>query len=132
PRRRPRSPARRCAPAARGIAAQPPQRFQARRKKSESRRKLVLVSSQCPHHLSLRAPNKMNSPPARGCAGGSSSSPPSRRTTVAMQRDWMDGVPASPHPMPFPRAGEGNLEPPLSARERGGGKGLAGGVVGAT
>ena len=52
--------------------------------------------------------------------------PPSRRTTVAMQRDWTDGVPASPRPMPFPRAGEGNLEPPLSARERGGGEGWRG------
>src|SRR3990170_2601809 len=57
--------------------------------------------------------------------------PPSRRTTVAMQRDWTDGVPASPHPMPFPHAREGNLEPPLSTRERGGGEGFAGGVVGA-
>ena len=41
------------------------------------------------------------------------------------------GVPASPHPMPFPHAREGNLEPPLSTRERCGGEGFAGGVVGA-
>src|SRR3972149_6958772 len=40
------------------------------------------------------------------------------------------GVPASPHPMPFPHAREGNLEPPLSSRERGGGEGFAGGGVG--
>ena len=54
---------------------------------------------------------------------------PSRRTPDAMQRDRPGGVPASPHPMPFPRAREGNLEPPLSTWERGGGEGLAGGVV---